>query len=637
MKRKFPHLSSPLKLRGITLKNRMIAAPMAFPWMPIPGHASQETAAFFELRAQGGAGAVTVSEAIVHSSTGKSKSYAEHILLDSPGVLPGLTTTARAIKRHGAIATLELSHGGKFAGEYGPCNEVLSNGTEVKEMPKEIIKEVVTAFGKGAALAKQADYDMVLVHAGHGWLLQQFLSPSNTRTDEYGGSLENRARFTIEVLDSVREAVGYNFPIELRISADEYSETGYGIEEAIEFAKLVEDKVDLLQVSTGSHSGGSFDKTHPSMFMDRGCNVKYAAEIKKHVKVPVATIGALNDPAMMEEIIATGQADVVEMGRALLADPYLPKKVYLGKDEEILHCARCFVCMSERLVSGLRICALNPIIGREYENKFALPASAPKKVLVAGGGPGGMEAAITAAKRGHEVILCEKTDSLGGALKAERGVSFKKDLYRLISTKALHMERNGVEVRLNTEVTKELVEKETPDVLVVAVGAESIVPAIPGIDHPKVVIASNLSDESIEIGQKVLILGGGLVGCEAGLHLTQEGKDVTIVEMQKDVAVDANGRHRPLLLARLKDLVKIETGQKGIKVTNEGLICADENGKETLFPADTIICSVGQLPLRNVVEELLDSAPEVFQVGDCVKPAQVTQAVFSGYYAALDI
>ncbi|HCX64835.1 MAG TPA: NADH:flavin oxidoreductase, partial [Eubacteriaceae bacterium] len=583
-----------------------------------------------------GAGAVTVSEGIVHTKTGKSLSYAEHILLESKGVLPGLTTAARSIKRHGALATLELSHGGKFAGGYGPIDEVLPNGTEVSKMPVETIKEVVEAFGRGAALAQKANFDMVLVHAGHGWLLQQFLSPSNNRNDEYGGSLENRVRFTLEVLDSVRKAVGENYPIELRMSADEYSENGYGIEEAVEIAKMIEDKVDLLQVSTGSHSGGSFDKTHPSMFMERGVNVKYAAEIKKHVSVPVATIGGLNDPQMMEDIIASGKADVVEMGRALLADPYLPKKIYQERDEEIVKCVRCFTCMSERLATGLRICALNPVIGREFEHNFAAPPTTPKNVLVAGGGPGGMEAALSAANRGHNVVLCEKNKVLGGALNAEKSVEFKKDLFGFTATKKLLLERAGVEIRLNTEVTKEYAEKQDIDVLIVAVGAEPIMPNIPGIKTEKVICGNDLSDDDTKIGDEVIVLGGGLVGCEASIHLAQEGKKVTIIEMRDDVAIDANARHRPLLLARLKNAgVSIHTNTRGVEVTDTGLICKDQDDREIEFKGDTIVCSVGQRPLRKVAERLLDAAPEVIEVGDCVKPAQVTDAVFRGYYAGL--
>jgi len=644
MKRKFPNLCSPIQIGEITLKNRMSCAPMAFPEITPEGYLNKEAEAFYELRAQGGAASVAVSEAIVHMSTGKS--HGRQINLQDPQVLPGLTNTARALKRHGAAATIELSHGGKYSAvdttsdkknvRYGPISEVLKNGAIVQEMPKEVIREIVESFGKGAALCKKAGFDIIMVHGGHGWLLQQFLSPVNNRKDEYGGSLENRARFACEVLDCIKAAVGPKFPIEYRMSAVEGTDQGYDLDEAIEFIKLIENKIDLLHVSAGIHQI-CWDITHPSMFSEPGCNVKYAAEIKKHVKVPVAVVGALNDPQMMEEIIASGQADIVVMGRALLVDPFLPKKVMLGKDEEIVHCCRCLSCYAERHQTGTRICALNPITGRELENKYALPAPVKKKVLVAGGGPGGMETAITAARRGHEVILCEKSGSLGGALRSERHIPFKKNLFAFIGSKELQMKQAGVEVRLNTEVTRKYVEQEAPDVLVVAIGAEPIIPPIEGIENPKVVVANNMFEDESKIGQKVVVLGGGLVGCEAAVYLAQTGKDVTVVEMLEDVAVDANVRYRPILLNLLRKLAKIETGLRGIRVTDEGLVCADKTGTEKLLLADTIICAVGQRPLREVVNELLDAAPEVVQVGDCVKPQRVFEAVFRGYHAGLDI
>jgi NADPH-dependent 2,4-dienoyl-CoA reductase/sulfur reductase-like enzyme len=278
------------------------------------------------------------------------------------------------------------------------------------------------------------------------------------------------------------------------------------------------------------------------------------------------------------------------------------------------------------MVTDTRICAFNPIIGRELESNYAPLPTKAKKVLVVGGGPGGIETAVTAANRGHSVILCEKSGELGGALRCERCIPFKSDLYGFIATKAIELKNAGVDVRLNTEVTPEYVEKEQPDVLVIAVGAEPIIPPIPGMDGDNVVIANDLSDETERIGQKVVILGGGLVGCEAAVHLAQEGKDVTVVEMLPDVAIDANGRHRPILMQMLEPVTKL-TNMRGVRVTDEGLVCAGTDGVETLIPADTVICAVGQRPLRRVVDLFLDSAPEVIQVGDCVQPRRVTDAV----------
>ena len=642
MKRKFPTLFSPLKVGNLILKNRIISAPMTFPILTSDGCLTPEAITFYELRAKGGAAVVTVSELIVHGATGKY--YPVQVLMDASNAKDSLATAARAIKRHGAIPSMELSHGGKYSLKnaenpisYGPSDEFEEETQIAREMPKETINKIIEAYGKAASLCKTAGFEMLLIHAGHGWLLQQFLSPAaNKRRDEYGGSLENRARLALEVIDKVRSVVGPGFPLELRMSAEEYLDDGYSFDEAIQFAKLVESKIDLLQVSTGAHEG-SFDRTHPSAFMERGVNVHYAEEIKKNVSVPVSTIGALNEPEMMEDIIVSGKADAVVMARALLADPYLPKKAFMGRDEEIVRCYRCFTCMGERMTTGLRICSLNPVIGSEYEANFVRPTAKPKNVLIAGGGPGGMQAAITAAERGHNVILCEKRDKLGGALKAVRGIPFKKDLHRFITTKALLMEKAGVDVRMNTEVTPDLVESIKPDVLIISVGAEPIIPPLPGIDSPKVIIANELPDKNDRIGAKVVVLGGGLVGCETAVHLAQQGKDVTVIEMLHELCPDANPRYRPLLLDQLEKLVTCKTETQGIRITEQGLECRDQDDNEIAFDADTIICAVGQKPLTNAVEKLRNCAPEVIEIGDCVKPGHITEALFRAYWAGIDI
>lgn len=327
-------------------------------------------------------------------------------------------------------------------------------------------------------------------------VLKTFLSPYfNKRTDKYGGNTENRCRFAAEVLDAVREAVGPFFPIEFRFSGSELFEGGYDLEEGVRIARQLELKIDLLHVSAGTYQKG-FGTTHPSMFKEHGCNVYLAAEIKKHVSVPVATIGGLNDPAQMEEIIASGKADVVEMARALLADPYLPSKVMQNRGEEIVRCLRCFTCMAERAATSTRRCTVNPMIGREIEGGEILPAPIKKKVLVAGGGPGGLYAAYTAAKRGHEVILCEKEDELGGILKSEQALPFKYEMYQLTETYEKMARDAGAEIRLNTEVTKEYTEKENPDAVIIAVGSKPLVPPIPGLNGENVIIVNNYYKES---------------------------------------------------------------------------------------------------------------------------------------------
>ncbi|MBP1764503.1 MAG: NADH:flavin oxidoreductase/NADH oxidase, partial [Firmicutes bacterium] len=407
--------------------------------------------------------------------------------------------------------------------------------------------------------------------------------------------------------------------------------------EGVKIAQLVEDKVDLLHISAGTYQRG-FSVTHPSMFVPHGCNVYLAAEIKKHVSVPVATIGGLNDPAMMEEIIASGKADVVEMARALLADHELPRKVMGNREEEIVKCLRCFTCMAERAVTSTRRCTVNPLIGRELDGIEVIPAAQSRKVLVAGGGPGGLEAAITAAKRGHKVILCEKSDQLGGILKGEQAIPFKYEMYELGVTLEKLARDAGVEIRLNTAVTKEYAETENVDALIIAVGSEPIVPPIPGLKGDNVVVVNNYYLEKDKVKGQVVVLGGGLAGCEAAIHLAQEGKTVHLVEMRTELAPDANIRHRPILLNEIaKSNIQVHTGYKGLRVTEEGVVCADESGAEHLVPGATVICALGQRARRNVVEELLDCAPYVAQIGDCVCASTITTAVYQGYHAALDI
>lgn len=647
MKRKYPHLSTPITLGNVTFRNRMFASPIGATDINddcVPG---ERTRAFYELRAKGGAAAVTMSEVVIHPET--EGSHMLHLDLATVGSLSAFTFTADAIKRHGAIPSVEFSHSGQYAGtymadknkkqsltQYGPSDGTRPDGMKVTALTKEQISDIVKRYGETATLAKRAGFEMIMVHGGHTWLLNQFISPYfNHRTDEYGGSFENRMRFTIEALKAVREAVGPMFPIEFRMSGSELFEGGYDLEEGIRIAKAVEEYVDLIHVSAGSYQFGFFT-THPSMFSEHGVNVYLAEEIKKHVKTPVATIGALNDPEQMEEIIASGKADVVYMGRALLADPYLPQKVVSGDDDKIVKCLRCFTCMAERPTTQTRRCTVNPLIGREVEGTEVYPTASKKKVLIAGGGVAGLQSAVTAAKRGHEVILCEKSDEVGGILKCEQAIEFKKEMYELgVALKAQAL-AEGVEIRYNTEVTESYVENEKADVLIIAVGSNPIVPPLPGIDGENVVIINNYYLEKEKVQDSVVVLGGGLAGCECAIHLAQEGKEVHLVEMRDTLAPDANIRHRPILMQMIDKHVKVHTSYQGLEINENGVICKDENGNETLVPGKTVICAVGQKANREDANKLLNAAPVVRQIGDCVKPSNITDAVYMGYHAGLD-
>ena len=648
MKRDYPNLCKPLKIGRLTLRNRMCSAPLGATDVDAQGTPGPRTLGFYEARAKGGAAIVTVSELVVHPETDGSQML--HLSLKTPGQLGAFTYVADAIKRHGALASIELSHSGQYAGTYmvdkkkkgdlhqfGPSDGVRPDGIPVKALTKEQIASIVAAYAEAAGLAKRAGFDMCMVHAGHGWLINQFLSPYfNHRTDEYGGSLENRVRFAREILTAVRAEVGPGFPIELRMSGSELFDGGYDLDEGCRIAHALEDLVDIIHVSAGSYQFG-FSITHPSMFREHGCNVYLAEEIKKHVSVPVATIGGLSDPDQMEEIIASGKADLVVMGRALLADPELPNKVMANESDDIVRCMRCFVCMAERPVTQTRRCALNPRIGRELEGLDIVPAARKRKVLVVGGGIAGMVAARTAALRGHDVTLCEANDTLGGILRTEAALPFKQDMYHLGVTYAHLCEKAGVDIRLNTPVDAAFADEFGADACIVAVGSEAMTLPVPVSDDAVVRSIDELYLEGAPVGEEVVIVGGGLTGCECALLMAGKGKKVHLVEMRGGLAIDANIRHRPILLAQIEEAgVDVALNACAQAVTADGVTVA-QDGAERLIAGDTVVCAIGQRSRTAAADALRDAAPFVRIIGDARRPSNITNAVYEGFHAALDI
>lgn len=643
----YPNLANPITINGVTFKNRIFGAPMSNPELDPDCHMRKEDLAFHENRARGGLATVAIGLGIVDPV---GRVHTKEVTLYDVMSLPSLKEYANAMHRHNCIAVMELAHGGKYAGARShdgagdslvlvPNNETNLDGLRVTSMTDEDIERVANCYADAAVLCQKAGIDMVLVHGGHGWLLGQFMSPTmNHRTDKWGGSLENRMRFPLLVIEKIRKACENNMLIEYRMSGSEIIEGGYGIEEGIKMAEILDGKADIIHVSAGVHEDpDAFVVTHPSMFIEHGCNVHLAAEIKKHVKTPVATVGGLNDPDMMEQIIASGQADIVEIARQSICDPYFPEKAFSGRKDDITKCCRCFTCFYNYLTNRTFCCALNPVVGNELENKSGFPASEPKKVMVVGGGVGGMEAAITAAKRGHTVTLFEKNDRLGGQLLSEQYIPFKQDMYNFAKVLERRLKETNAEIRLNTEITAEDVAKLKADVVMVAIGATPVIPPIEGIDSPKVAGLLTLHSKEPQVGQKVVILGGGLVGSEAAIYLDGLGKDVTVVEMKDDWAADAYFMHKNAMNIYIRNSrIKIYTDTMAKAVTEEGLTCETKDG-ELLLEADTILLAAGMKTDQEFVNSFYNTADRVFMIGDCVKPGRVLEAVTLGYNRAIDV
>lgn len=639
---KYPKLFTPLTVGTLTFRNRILSGPNMMCALNPDGSPTDYMVGYYEEKAKGGAAQVTVGDTPVEE---RGFTTPRHPILNSKTVQKW-SEVARAITQHGAVASIELNHGGRISNTsvtgfqtIGPVDEVKANGTQVKGATAEDLKEVAKAYGDAAAIAMQAGFQMVMLHGAHGWLLDQMLSPKfNHRRDEFGGSLENRARFPLMVIQAVREAVGPKVPIEYRIGP-ELTDGGLSMEEVTAFCQMIEDKVELIHVSAGLDTDPNFAvKTHPTMFLPHMPNVKFAAQVKQAVtKCPVVTVGSVVTPAEAEQVLEEGRADAIAMVRSLIADPFLPQKAREGRDQDIRPCLRCLDCLTGMQTKTKFACAVNPRTGHEFRlDATEKPIREKKLVLVAGGGPGGLEAAATAAARGHRVILAEQSDGLGGLLKFTDYDSLKADLKRLKDHLIYRVEQSGVEVRLNTAVTPELVAELQPDALLLALGSTPVVFPLPGIETAQ--HATTAYTDLDGLGKTVVVMGGGLVGCETALFLAETGREVTIIEMRDQVAPDANWMHRVGMLqafAQQKNL-HVRTGLRCMAVTPEGVETQDAAGNSILIPGESKVYAFGQRSVTPNGLMALD-VPMIRVIGDCRQVGKTNGAIFDGYHAAMDV
>ena len=646
MNTKYPHMFSPITIGGVTFKNRIWSAPAgAHLLYGKEGYPNDHVVAYYANKAKGGSANITVSAQNMDIYQEYDNVHAHENIFDSENHRFWNHLTD-AIHFYGAKASLELLgfsyHGRNYKGELVSYSVNGEEGTQI--LDKAAMESIASIYADAAENALKCGFDMILIHGGHGLILSQMLSPKfNTRTDEFGGCLENRAKFPIMILDAIRARVGKKLLIEYRISGSELGgDDCFTPDDCVAFLEMVQDKIDIAHVSAGSFFTDTEHIMHPNNFLLPGHNTYLAEYVKKSGKIhiPVLTLGAYQQPEDIEKALAEGRADIVAMARGTIADAALVSKSRKGKEDEIIPCIKCFHCLDYRRAATFG-CSVNPTVGREARLPVLIPPKEEtKKVVIIGGGPAGMEAAVTAKQRGHEVILLEKNGVLGGKLNFSRQVPFKRDLCKFMDYLIHMVEKTGVEVRLNTEATVELVESLEPDVVIAAVGAKALVPPIPGVDGANVITAEEAYRKvkaGEDIGKKIAVLGGGDVGCETAVYLAQEaGKEVSLVEMTDTLAAASCAIPRTAITKEIEKCVDAHTGARCTGITKDGITYVDAQGEHSI-QADTVVLSAGMVPQKAQAEAFRMIAGEFFPIGDCVKANNVRTAVRTGYDSAIQL
>lgn len=658
---KFEHLLSPMKVGNKTYRNRVVSAPMAFSLIVQNPEAQGPTYRKLESSAKGGNACVIVGELDVNFRDAVRIPGFQYVDFSDPSKDPvtfdAVSEYARRIHKHGAIALGELVHCGKEKVPFndqqeavGPVETVNLAGVHVRAMTKDDMDRIANDFAVAAAYIQKAGYDGVLIHGGHGFIFTQYLSPLlNTRTDEYGGSLENRAKFPLQILKAVREAVGEDFLVELRIDGTDHQPGGITPEETGQFVQWAEPYLTSVHVTCGIYEESVKSGTESSMFHPHGLNIEQAAVVKSYTKLPVGVVGGINSPEMCEEAIAAGKVDFVVLGRQMLADPEFTNKCIAGEEDRIRRCLRCYKCFpgspeegyddlpftSEELAVYVGHCTINPLAHLPFDPDALAPAVKSAKVLVIGGGVAGLQAAMTACDRGHKVTIAEKSDKLGGLLYFTDVDIDKPDLRNFKNMMIREVERRDIEVCLNIEATPEFVKNFGADAIILATGSVPAKPPVPGIENAHQ--AMEVYDGTYVPGKKIVMIGGGLVGCETGLYLQKTGHEVTVVEMLDRVANESFGMYREALVWEMeKNNMTMLPKTRCLKIEADGVTIENGDGVQKL-PADSILYALGMKAV--CPEELKEAAggAEVYVIGDAKGPGKVDQATRSAYLAAIEI
>lgn len=641
----FKKIFEPVRIGKLELKNRLVFPSVTPNFGTEEGAITDVAKVFYAERAKGGVGLIITGS---YSIEPRSRVIPYIFTIYNEKNHRGMRELARLVKRHGSKVAFQLVHtGSRAAPKVSGTQPVTSSPIPhpihherprfVSGKPRALtlreIREIVKRYAWAARVGQGLGFDAVEIHCGHAHLIEQFLSPLlNYRQDEYGGALVARARFAREVVAGVRDAVGPNYPILCRISASEYVEGGTTLEDAKVVARFLEEAgADALHVSVGVSNRVS--PVPPSVF-PQGCFIHLAAGIKEVVSIPVIAVGRIHHLEMAEDLLQQGKADLVAMGRSLIADPYLPRKAMEGRPGEVKPCIVCMQGCHTRTLNLLPItCSVNPEVGRTGPFLFK-KAKSLRRVLIAGGGPAGLEAARVARSRGHEVSLFEKNDRLGGWLNVAALAPYKEEFKDLIEFYNREMKRLGVEIKLNFEVGIQTVKEISPDVLVISTGSVPFIPEMKGIHEGHVVTAPDVLIGRQSVGDKVVILGGGRVGCETAEFLALQGKQIVLLEEKDEVGSDIPPRTRMYLLPRLtQGGVKIMKRTRVEEIDKSGLKVSGL-GKVERIEADSVIIALGFVPQTSLVEALEPIAPELkglFIIGDCAEPRTVLEAIYDGW------
>lgn len=632
----FGKLFEPIKIKNVEVKNRLFVPPMVVNFCGPNGEITEEFIKYHEEKAKGGFGLITIEQAAISK---EGKGHPGQPVLWSDDVIDGLTEFTTRMHAAGAKVNVQINHAGRQALSAITGGELVGPSAvrdpylmdTPRELTKEEIKEIIEEFGEAALRAKKAGFDMIMEHAHHGYLIGSFLSPySNKRTDEYGGSLLNRARLMMEVYHKMREKVGPDYPIGIRFSGCEFLEN----DEYLFLGQMLEEAgIDFIMLGDGR----SFAGTVMNEYTKDPLMADICANLKKVVSVPVGGAGGIHFPEIAQAILASGKMDFVLMGRPSIADPALPNKVKEGRACDVRYCIDCQEgCFAKVGAYQVCECTVNPRMGREVEYAGVSP-KAKKKVAVVGGGLSGMQAAITAAEFGHEVSLYEASTKLGGQWTLASVPPHKDRFNTLTYWMTRELENQGVKVYLNTEFNEKTAENGKFDSVIVATGSTPVTPPITGVDLPNVVQAFDVLKMNVKLnpGSNIVVIGGGSVGSETAAYLAAHCNGVTILEMADDIAVD-NGMKRGQLLATLNQLhVNIITGAK-VTAIEEGSVSYEKNGSvNKIENATMVVLSLGARPNCALSEKLKNVVPEVITVGDASGVGKAPKAIREGFNAAI--